>query len=142
MPIEMQTQSRLPRDTQLETTIDFRITHSIFPIFWSHSCFPGFVDPHNCVDPHGRVVSYLLTLFLRTSSQNRSFSRIPFGCRERCGGVLMMGSLPSSSAVPPHRNQEPLPRTINIPEVVERCTAKRIHQLRWLAATSAPSDWK
>jgi len=55
------------------------------------------------VDPHGRVVSYLLTLFLRSSSQNRSFSRIPFGCRERCGGVLMMGSLPSSSAVSPQR---------------------------------------
>jgi len=28
------------------------------------------------VDPHGQVVSYLLTLFLRSSSQNRSFSRI------------------------------------------------------------------
>ena len=25
-------------------------------------------DPRNCVDPHGRVVSYLLTFFLRSSS--------------------------------------------------------------------------
>jgi len=32
-------------------------------------------------------------------NQNRSFSSMPFGCRERCGGVLMMGSLPSSSIV-------------------------------------------
>jgi len=41
--------------------------------------FRDFVDPHNCVDSHGRVVSYLLTLFLRFSNQNRSFSRIPIG---------------------------------------------------------------
>jgi len=38
-----------------------------------------FVDPRCCVDPHSRVVSYILTLFLRSSSQNRSFSRIPCG---------------------------------------------------------------
>jgi len=42
-------------------------------------------------------------LFLCSSSQNCSFSRIPFGCRERCGGVLMMGCLPSSSALSPQR---------------------------------------
>jgi len=30
------------------------------------------VDPCNCVGPHSRVVSYLLTLFLRSLSQNRS----------------------------------------------------------------------
>jgi len=51
-----------------------RIIHSIFRIFWSHSLFPRLR-----VDPHSRVVSYLLTLFLPSSSQNRSFSRIPFG---------------------------------------------------------------
>jgi len=65
--------------------------------------FPTFDLTRDFVDPHSRVVSHLLTLFLRSSSQNRSFSRIPFGCRERCGGVLMMGSLPSSSAISPHR---------------------------------------
>ena len=68
-----------------------------FPTFDLTRSFRDFVDPHNCVDPHGRVVSHLLTLFLRSSSQNRSFSQVLFGCRERSGGVLMMGSLPSSS---------------------------------------------
>jgi len=49
------------------------------------------------VDPHGRVASHPLTLFRCSSSQNSSFSRIIFGCRERTGWVLMMGSLSSSS---------------------------------------------
>jgi hypothetical protein len=40
---------------------------------------PPFVDPRRCVDPHSRVVSYLLILFIRSSSQNRSVSRNPFG---------------------------------------------------------------
>jgi len=62
-----------------------------FPTFDLTRSFRDFVDPH------GRVVSHPLTLFRRSSSQNRSFSRILFGCRERSGGVLMMGSLPSSS---------------------------------------------
>jgi len=56
-----------------------RLTHSIFRSFWSHSLFPRLhLDPHNCVDPRSRVVSDLLTLFLRSSSQNRSLSLIPF----------------------------------------------------------------
>jgi hypothetical protein len=50
-----------------------------FPAFALTRSFRDFVDPRNCVHPHGRVVSYLLTLFLRSSSQNRSFSRILFG---------------------------------------------------------------
>jgi hypothetical protein len=36
--------------------------------------FQDFVDRRNCAVPHSRVVSYLLTLFLRSSSQNHSFS--------------------------------------------------------------------
>jgi hypothetical protein len=68
-----------------------------FPTFDLTRSFRDFVDPRNCVGPHGRVASHLLTLFLSSSSQNRSFSQLPFGCRERCGGVLMMGSLPSRS---------------------------------------------
>jgi len=38
------------------------------------------VDLCNCVDPQQWVVSYLLTWFLRSLVQNRSFSWIPFGC--------------------------------------------------------------
>jgi len=83
---------RLYRDTRV-TEVD-RVTGSIYsadpavdrhhliPISSYHTmkihtlCFPTFgltrsvrdlVDPRNCVDPHGRVVSYLLT-FLPTSS--------------------------------------------------------------------------
>jgi hypothetical protein len=51
----------------------------------------------NFVDPQRQVVSYLLTRSLRSSNQNRSFSWILFGCRERCGRVLIVGSLASSS---------------------------------------------
>ena len=50
-----------------------------------------------------RVVSYLITRFLHTWNRNRSFSWISFGYRKRCGGVLMVGSLPSSSVVSPQR---------------------------------------
>ena len=67
------------------------INNLSFPTFDLTCSFRDFVDPHSW------VVSHLLTLFLRSSSQNSSFSRILFGCRERSGGVLMMGSLPSSS---------------------------------------------
>jgi hypothetical protein len=77
-------------------------THSICPIFWSHWLFLRLhVDLPNCMDLHCRIVSYLLTLFLRSSSQNPFSWRIPFGCRERCSGVLRIGSLPSSSVVVP-----------------------------------------
>jgi hypothetical protein len=36
-----------------------------FPTFDLTHCFSDFVDPDNSVDPHSRVVSYLLTFFLR-----------------------------------------------------------------------------
>jgi len=38
-----------------------------FPTFGLTRSVRDFVDPRNCVDPHGRVVSYLFT-FLRSSS--------------------------------------------------------------------------
>jgi len=57
----------------------------------------------NFVDPHGWVVSHLLTLFPPSSNPGHCFSRIALGFCERCSGVLMMRSLPSSSAVRPHR---------------------------------------
>jgi hypothetical protein len=59
------------------------------------------LDPRNCVDSHCRVVSYLLTFFLGSSSYNLSSSQILFGCRERCGGMSMVGSPPSSSVISP-----------------------------------------
>jgi len=53
------------------------------------------------VDHQQRVLLYLLTWCLHSSNQNSSFSWIPFGCRERCRGVSMVGSLPSSCIVSP-----------------------------------------
>jgi len=42
--------------------------HSLsFPTCGLSCSVRDFVDPHNCVDPHGQAVSYLLT-FLRCSS--------------------------------------------------------------------------
>jgi len=61
------------------------------------------VDTRNRVDPQCQVVSYVLTQFLRCSSQNRSFSWILFQYRKRCGGVLMVSCLPSSSLGSPQR---------------------------------------
>jgi hypothetical protein len=68
-----------------------------------------FVDPHNCMDPHSQIVSYLLTFFLWFSSQNHSFSQVCCRCHKRCGRVSMMNSLPSSSAVSPHWHSKVYP---------------------------------
>jgi len=54
-----------------------------FPTFGLNRSVRDFVDPQR------QVVSYLRTRFLCSLNQNRSLSRILFGCRERCGGVLM-----------------------------------------------------
>jgi len=48
-------------------------------------CSRDYIDPRNlCGSSRPGTLSYPLTLFLRSSSQNCSSSRIPFGCRERC----------------------------------------------------------
>jgi len=53
------------------------------------------------VDHQRQVVSYLLTQIPHSLNKKRSFSWIPFGCCARCGRVLMVVSLPSSSIVSP-----------------------------------------
>ena len=72
-----------------------------FPTFGLTRSVQDFLDPCNCMDPQHRVVSYLLTQFLRSSNQNCTFSLIPFGYCERCGRELMVGSQPSSSIASP-----------------------------------------
>jgi hypothetical protein len=59
------------------------------------------MDPPNCAYPQSRVVSYLLSLFLCSSSQNRSFSGYAFRYGVRYNRALMVGSLPSSFIVSP-----------------------------------------
>jgi len=72
---------------------------------FSRTICQAFIDPHNlCGSSWPGIPSYPVTLFLRSLSQNHSFSLIPFGCPARCSGVLMMGCLPSSSTVSPHRD--------------------------------------
>jgi len=64
-----------------------------------HSC-QVFWDPHSLsgtLQPGS--LSYPLTLHQCTLSQECSFSWILFGCWDRCGGVWMIGSPPTSSAV-------------------------------------------
>ena len=51
-----------------------------FPTFSLTCSFRDYMDPHNWMDPQRRVVSSLLTWFLRSLNQNRSVSEIPFGC--------------------------------------------------------------
>jgi hypothetical protein len=41
-----------------------------FPTFGLTYSFQDFVDPRNCMGPPDRVVSYLLTFFLRSSRRN------------------------------------------------------------------------
>jgi hypothetical protein len=100
-----------------------RNTHSIFHSSWSHALLPcfhrstqfvwvlthscqAFIDLRNlCGSLWPGIPSNPLTLFLRSSSQNRSCSRIPFGCHARCSRVLMMDCLLSSSTVSPHRDR-------------------------------------
>jgi len=97
-----------------------RNTHSILPSPWSHTVLLSFhrsmqfvwflthscqvcIDPCNlCGSSWPGSPSDLLTIFLRSSSQNHSVSRIPFGWHARCGGVLMMSCLLSISTVSPH----------------------------------------
>ena len=98
-------------------------THSIFPRPWCRELWPSFhrstqfvwflthfcqafIDPRNmCGSSWPGVSSYPFTFFLRCSRQNRSVSQIPFGCHVRCGRVLMIGCLSSSSSISPHHDQ-------------------------------------
>jgi len=100
-----------------------RNTHSIFPSSWSHALLPSFqrpthfvwflmrsfqafLDPCNlCGSSWPGIRAYPLTLFLHSPSKNRYFSRVPFRCHVRSGGVLRMGCLPSSSTISPHHDR-------------------------------------
>jgi hypothetical protein len=86
----------------LSTYYTMKIHTQSFPTFCGTCSFRDFVDPHNCVEPHGGVVSHLPT-FLYLSSWNHTLAQIPFGCHEWCGGMLMVGSLPSISVVSPQQ---------------------------------------
>ena len=118
-----------------------RNSHSIFHSSWSHtlllsihrsthfvwfftdSC-PAFIDPRNlCGSSWPGIHSYPLTLYLHCSSQNCCFSRMPFGCVARCGGMLMIGCLPASSTISPHRDRVNLQMHFEaVIDRVGRCT--------------------
>ena len=82
-------------------------THSPLPSSWSRALLPSFrtSTPFVWFIMAGYIPSYDLTLFLRCSSWNRSFSQIPFGYHPRCGRVFQMGGLRSSPTVSPPRDQ-------------------------------------
>lgn len=78
--------------------------HSIFCILWSNWLLLRLsVDPRTCMDAHSQLVSYHLTLNPCSSSQNSLFPWAYCRCRKRCGGVWIMSSMPSSSAISPQR---------------------------------------
>ena len=70
-----------------------------FPTFGLTCSVQDSMEPCSCMDPQRQVVSYLPTRFLPCFKQNRTFLRLPFGCHERSSGLLIAGSLPSSSIV-------------------------------------------
>jgi len=80
-----------------------KITHSIFPNTRSHALLPSFHRSKQFVQfIMVGIASYPLTLFVRSSSQNRLFSQIPFGYHARCARVLMTECLRSSSSILQH----------------------------------------
>jgi len=119
-----------------------RNKHSIFPSSWSHALLLnfygstrfGWILVHSCqafTDPHivccsswPGIPSNTLTLFLHSLSQTRSLSRIPFGCHARCGGVLMISCLPSSSTISPHHDR------VNS-EIHSKAMIEQIWRLTW-----------
>jgi len=79
--------------------------HSIFPNYWSHSLCPrcrGSTQLHWASMPGITIFSHQIPTLV---DQNRSSWWILFGCREWCGGVSIVGSLPSSSIVSLQRTQ-------------------------------------
>jgi len=76
-------------------------TNSIFPSTSSHALSPSIQRSTQCVYfvYWPGTTSYTPSHVLCSWSQNCSFSQITFGCHERWGGVLVMGSLPSSPTV-------------------------------------------
>jgi len=79
--------------------------HTVFHIFQSLSLLPrfrGYTQLRGSSRPTSIISSQLLT-FLRFLSWNSSPSRILFGCHERCGRILMVGSLPCSCVVSPQQ---------------------------------------
>jgi len=97
-------------------------TPSIFPSSWSYALLLNFhkstqlvwfltdtsavfIDPCNlCSSLWPGTSWYTLTIFLHSSSQNHYFSKIAFRCIVRCGRMLIMGCLPSSATISPHRD--------------------------------------
>ena len=111
-----------------------RNTQSIFPSSWSHALLPSFVDPRNlCGSSWPRIPSYSFTSFLPSPSQNRSFSWIPCGYHARCGGVLLMGCLPSSSTVAPHHDR------VNL-EMHSEAVIERVWRYTWRPSSSEFGD--
>jgi len=99
----------------------------------THSC-QASIDPCNlCGSTRLGIPSYCLTLFLHSSSQNHSFSRIPLGWHVRCSGVLMMGCLPSSSTITPHCDR------VNS-EIHSEAMINHVWRYRWRPAPSEIGD--
>jgi len=111
----------------------YEIHTLFFPCFDHTWSFHDVVDPHNWADPHGLVVSYLLTHILRSSSQNQSIWSIPFRCHVRCGGMLMIGCLPSGSTDSPHRDQ------VNL-EMHSEGVIKQVWRCTWRSWSSGFGD--
>jgi len=71
----------------------------------------SFRDAHICVNTHGWEVLFLLGLFLYSSNNTYSISSIAIGCHEQCSQVMVICSLPSTSAISPHSTE--YPRTVD-----------------------------
>jgi len=84
-----------------------RNTHFFFPSSWSHAPLPSFHGSTQFVwfimAGYPFISSHPLPTLLELEPLFPTNS--PFGYHARCGGVLMMGCLPSSSTVSPHHDR-------------------------------------
>jgi len=90
----------------------------------THSC-QAFTDQRNlCGSSQLGTQSDPLTFYLRSMSQNHSFSWKPFGFWQRRGRVFVMSSLWSSSAPSPHHDHVNIGMNLEaMRKLVSRCTS-------------------
>jgi len=113
-----------------------RNTHCIFPSSWTYALLPSFRRSTQFVDPHAlsqsvhrstQFVWFIMAGYPFISSHPLPTlleleplvpTNSPFGYHATYGGVLMMGCMPSSSTVSPHRDRVNL--EVHSEAVIER----------------------
>ena len=96
-------------------------------------------NPEQDLDSYSTIPSYTTTMTIdncNLTSESSPSNRCSLRSHLR---IVAGGATTCRRSGSPYWNlKQPLPQTITIPEAQERCTIRSIHQLRRLAAASAP----